>query len=267
MSPVRPGGSAPSPPSRRPRTGIWSSAGPTPTTSIMCAWPREGGPLRRHMPHTSTAAPGEVAGRWNTLSSQLLPAARSMMTTLQERVARRQPRPRRQPAQHRAHRLTDVFAGRLRHLDVDVHAPAAFGVQPFPQRQQSRRLPRLAGRVQHEVALVADKPKQLVQVEADQRRNAVVVRRHHRAGRVEETHACRPPARRRTQPGERRRRLRSPPNQPAGSLQRSTAQTPSADRPYSPGSANTTSRSFPRGSPLAGAETLAATYCRPSLPA
>ena len=36
---------------------------------------------------------------------------------------------------------------------------------------------------------------------------------------------------------------------------------------YSPGSANTTSRSFPRGSPLAGAETLAATYCRPSLPA
>lgn len=37
--------------------------------------------------------------------------------------------------------------------------------------------------------------------------------------------------------------------------------------PYSLGSANTTSRSFPRGSPLAGAETLAATYCRPSLPA
>ena len=37
--------------------------------------------------------------------------------------------------------------------------------------------------------------------------------------------------------------------------------------PYSPGSANTTSRSFPRGSPLAGAETLAATYCRPSFPA
>ena len=110
--------------------------------------------------------------------------------TLQEPVARRQPRPRRQPAQHRAHRLSDVFAGRLRHLDVDVHAPAALGVQPFPQRQQGRRLPRLAGRVQHEVAFVADEPKQLVHIETGQRRNAVVVRRHHRSGRVEEAHAA-----------------------------------------------------------------------------
>ena len=40
---------------------------------------------------------------------------------------------------------------------------------------------------------------------------------------------------------------------------------PGAD--YLSGSANTTSRSFPRGSPVAGAETLAATYCLPSFPA
>ena len=86
--------------------------------------------------------------------------------------------------------LSDVLAGRLPDLDVDVHAPVAAGIQPVSQRQQGRGFPRLAGCVQHEVALVADEPKQIVQIQAVQRRDAVVVRRHHRAGRVEETHAA-----------------------------------------------------------------------------
>ena len=37
--------------------------------------------------------------------------------------------------------------------------------------------------------------------------------------------------------------------------------------PSRSGMANTTRRSFPRCWPVAGAETFAATYCRPSLPA
>ena len=138
---------------------------------------------------------------------------------LQELVAPR-PRPGRQPAQHDADRLLHVLTGRLRHLDVGVHATVAVGVEPLAQRQQGRGLARLPRRVEHEVALVADEPQQIVEVQAAERRNAVVVRRHHRAGRVEETHATAP----------RRRSVRRPAAPRRTARRRARARAPTASR-------------------------------------
>ena len=98
------------------------------------------------------------------------------------------PRPDCQLDEHGAH---CVFARRLAGLDVRVHAAISAlraAVQQIPQCQQGGGLARLARAVQNEILLVPDELEDLVEIQPFQGRDAVVVRRNHGAGGVEDPH-------------------------------------------------------------------------------
>ncbi len=111
---------------------------------------------------------------------------------VQESVAQGRLRPRGEAAEHRPHRPLHVAAGRAGGLDGGVHAAAALPVQQVAEREQGGRLAGLAGGVQHEVLLHPDEKQHLVRVETREGRDAVMVRRAHRAGGVEEAHGSAP---------------------------------------------------------------------------
>ena len=109
---------------------------------------------------------------------------------VQEPVIEGVARFRSQCAENGAHRRAHVLPRGLADLDVDVHAAEiAARVQLVPQRQQRRRLARLAGRVQHEVLPLPHEQQEIVDVEPRERRDVVVDLRLYRTGGVEETHA------------------------------------------------------------------------------
>lgn len=72
------------------------------------------------------------------------------------------------------------------------------GVQLIPQREQRRRLARLAWRVQDEVLPLADQEHQVVDIDPGEGRDMVVHLRTDRTGRVEEAHSGTCPIRRLT---------------------------------------------------------------------
>ena len=95
------------------------------------------------------------------------------------------------PRRDRPHRPPHILARGLRWFHVDVGAAVLAGlaaVEQAAQRQQSGRLSRLAGRVQHEVALVPDELEHFRQVEAVERRDMVVARGPDRTRSVEFPH-------------------------------------------------------------------------------
>ena len=106
---------------------------------------------------------------------------------VQEAVSQRDARAGRQAAEYGPHRQPDILPPRLAGLDIGVHATvlAAF-VQKVPEREQRRGLARLARRAQNEVAPVPDAAENAFEIDALERRNAVVVRGNDRPGRVEE---------------------------------------------------------------------------------
>ena len=88
-------------------------------------------------------------------------------------------------------RFTHLLPRGLRGLHVDVHAAVVAdgsAVQQVAQGEQRRGLAGLAGRVQHEVARLAHQGEHLAQVDALQRRDAVVPVGPDGAGGVEVAH-------------------------------------------------------------------------------
>ena len=110
----------------------------------------------------------------------------------QEVVARRQARVRAQSGEHRAHRPLHVVTGRARGLDGGVDAGVALCVEQVAQREQGGGLAGLARCVQHEVLLAPDERQDLVEVEAFERGDAVVLVGLDGAGGVEEAHGSVP---------------------------------------------------------------------------
>ena len=95
------------------------------------------------------------------------------------------------PRSDRPHRPPHVLARGLRGFHVDVGAAVLAGlaaVEQAAQRQQSGRLSRLAGRVQHEVALVPDELEHFGKIEPVERRDVVVARGTDRTRGVEFPH-------------------------------------------------------------------------------
>ena len=107
-------------------------------------------------------------------------------------------------AEDGAHGARGIVARYLAHLDVDLHAavvPGRAAVEQLAQRDQRRGLAALARRAQHEVLPGANHCQQFLGVQPLQRRNRVVIRQAHGAGRVEAAHGtC----------GHRRRRYFKP---------------------------------------------------------
>ena len=102
-----------------------------------------------------------------------------------------QARPGGQRAQHGTNGPPHVLARRLGALDVHVHATEVArvpAVQQVPQREQGGGLAGLARGMEHEVPLVADAPEHVVEVQAVERRDAVVLVRADRAFGVELAH-------------------------------------------------------------------------------
>ncbi|MCY4661631.1 MAG: hypothetical protein OXF93_17775 [Acidobacteria bacterium] len=147
-------------------------------------WPRVGaGPARQHVDQRAVGAFG--------LQCRSAQRVRRV-------VAQRHPRPASHLAENGAHRPRRVLARGLADLEIRVHAAVvAAAVQEVAERQQGRRLAGLARRVQHEVLLVADETQHGVEIDALERRDAVVVFRPDGTLGVEEAHPahCRNPRR------------------------------------------------------------------------
>ena len=110
---------------------------------------------------------------------------------VEESVAQRRARAGRHLVQDGPHRLLQILARGLGGFDVGIDAAQAARaavVEQIPQRQQDGRLARLAGRVEHEVALLADELQDSAQIDPFERRNAVVVRGDDGPLGVEEAH-------------------------------------------------------------------------------
>ena len=90
-----------------------------------------------------------------------------------------------------AHRLFHVLARRLAELDIGVHAAVvalAAAVQEVPEREEGGGLAGLARCVEHEVAFTSDQGQHVVEIEAAERRNAVVLVRADRSRGIEKAH-------------------------------------------------------------------------------
>ena len=92
--------------------------------------------------------------------------------------------------EHGAHRSLRVLARGLPDLEIRVYATVvAAAVQQVAEREQGRRLARLARRVQHEGLLVTDEAEHGVEIDALKRRDAVMVDGAYRTLGVEEAHS------------------------------------------------------------------------------
>ena len=93
-------------------------------------------------------------------------------------------------AQKHPHGLWHVLTRGLADLEVDIHATIlTSGVESVGERQKRRGLACLAGSVENEVLLSPDQPQEVVQIDALQGRDAVVVAGIDRALGVEVPHA------------------------------------------------------------------------------